>query len=79
MLSESRRGGRRIGQSILGEIFDTVEADPIDGARELLGGSEELLVTDRKAPTEEIGDYLVKRESWTRILLRLLLPLHGER
>ena len=69
MLSESRCGGRCISQPILREIFDAVEADPIDGAHELVGGSEELLVADRKAPTEEVGDYFVKRKSWTRILL----------
>jgi hypothetical protein len=46
MLSESCRGGRRISQSILREIFDAIEADPVDRAHELLGGSKELLVTD---------------------------------
>ena len=69
MLSQCRCGGRRVGQSILREIFDAVEANPIDGAHELLRGSEELFVTNREAPTEEIGDNLVKREGWARILL----------
>ena len=40
MLSKSYCGGRCISQPIPREIFDAVEADPIDGARELLGGSE---------------------------------------
>jgi hypothetical protein len=68
MLSESC-GGRSIGQAILREILDAIEADPIDRAHELLRGSEKLLVADGKAPTEEIGYYLVKRKSWARILL----------
>lgn len=68
MLSESCCDGSRITQPVLREIFDTVEADPIDGARELLGGSEELFVADGKAPTEEVGDYLVERKGRTRIL-----------
>lgn len=59
----------RISQSVLREVFDAVEADPIDGAHELLRGSEELFVTDRKAPAKEVGDYLVKRKSRARILL----------
>ena len=69
MLSESCRGGCRIGQPILRDIFDAVEADPIDGAHELLGGPEELFVADGEAPTEEVGDNLVKRKGWARILL----------
>lgn len=46
MLSESRCGNRRIAQPVLREIFDAVEADPIDRDCELLRGSEELFVTD---------------------------------
>jgi len=68
MLSESCCDGRRISKPVLREIFDTVDADPIDGAHELLGGSEELFVADGKAPTEEVGDYLVKRKGWAGIL-----------
>jgi len=60
MLSKSCCGGCRISQPILREVFDTVEADPIDGAHKLLGRSEKLFVADGKAPTEEVGDYLVK-------------------
>ena len=69
MLSESCCGGCCISQPILREIFDAVEADPIYGAHELVGGSEELFMADRKAPTEEVGDYFIKRKSWARILL----------
>ena len=69
MFFESCCGSRCISQPILREIFDAVETDPIDGAHELMGGSEELFVADRKTPAEEVGDYFVKRKSWTRILL----------
>jgi len=69
MFSESRCGGCRISQPILREIFDAVEADPIDGAHELMRGSEELFMADRKAPTEEVGDYFIKRKGWARVLL----------
>jgi hypothetical protein len=68
ILSESCCGGRCISQPILREIFDAVETDPIDGAHELRGGSEELFVADGEAPTEEVGDDLVKRKGWARIL-----------
>jgi len=46
MLPESCCGGCCISQPILREIFDAVEADPIDGAHELVGGSEELFMAD---------------------------------
>jgi hypothetical protein len=69
MLSLAYCDGCRIGQPVLREVFDAVEADPIDRAHELLRGPEELFVTDRKAPTKEVGYYLVKRESWAGILL----------
>lgn len=54
MLSESGCGSPCVGQFILREIFDAIEADPIDGAHELLGGSEKLLMADGKAPAEEV-------------------------
>lgn len=60
MLSLDCCGGSRIGQPVLREVFDAVEADPIDGAHELLRGSKELFVADGKAPTKEVGDYFVK-------------------
>jgi hypothetical protein len=46
MLSEGRCGSRRITQPVLREIFDAVEANPIDGYYELLRRSEELFVAD---------------------------------
>ena len=54
MFSESGCGSCRVGQSILREIFDAIKANPIDGAHELLRGSEKLFMADGKAPTEEV-------------------------